>query len=145
MMGKSPACNPSLVPAVLQDEERDMLWFLPQQNITNSYQDGWHQDLIWLQCWNLFPFLIAGLLLALFITLIKRCVALNMHRVSLAPCWETSIIGWLWVFQALWPCSEGCSSWRFASLCGWHLQRTGVGTLSMHLFDPPNWQSMLST
>ena len=37
----------------------------------------------------------------------------------------------LWVFRALWPCSEGCSSWCFTSLCGRHLQRTGVGTLSM--------------
>ena len=34
----------------------------------------------------------------------------------------------LWVFRALWPCSEGCSSWCFASLCGWYLQKTGVGT-----------------
>ena len=41
-------------------------------------------------------------------------------------------IWWLlWVFWALWQCSEGCSSWHFVSLCGRHLQRTGVGTLSM--------------
>ena len=39
----------------------------------------------------------------------------------------------LWVFRALWPCSEGCSFWYFASLCGPHLQRTGVVTQSMLL------------
>ena len=39
-------------------------------------------------------------------------------------------------FRALWPCSEGCSSWRFASLCGRHLQSHKPTTT----IRPPPWK-----